>query len=114
MLNLIANDNNSMYFHTCNLHLFRPLLKVDLLHSDIRPRDMCIQSANKIADLMTIYRQHYPLRASNFLLTHIFLSTSLVHLINQTSDLAASNLAQGLRDLEDLSTCHHFGARAFK
>ena len=75
---------------------------------------MCIQSANKIADLMTIYRQHYSLRTSNILLTHILLSTSLVHLINQTSDLAASNLAQGLRDLEGLSTCHHFGARAFK
>ncbi|OCK74747.1 hypothetical protein K432DRAFT_338562, partial [Lepidopterella palustris CBS 459.81] len=103
-----------MYYYTCNVHLFRPLLKVDLLHSDIRPRDMCFQSANKVSEILRIYRQHYSLRCVNLLLTHILLSSCTVHLINYASATASRNLAEGLRALEDISTCHHFGTRAFK
>jgi hypothetical protein len=43
-----TNTTRSMLYWTIIVHLFRPLLKVDLIHSDIRPRDICVDAANKV------------------------------------------------------------------
>jgi hypothetical protein len=104
-----------MLYYTVIVHLFRPLLKVDLLHSDVRPKDICIESANKVTDLLRIYRQHYDMRACQLVLTHILLSVSIVHLVySQEYETSSSNLVETLQALEDLSICHYFGARSFK
>ncbi|KAF2809283.1 uncharacterized protein BDZ99DRAFT_443474 [Mytilinidion resinicola] len=103
-----------MYYHTCIVHLFRPLMKVDILHSDIRPREVCIDSANTVSDIMRLYRRHYSLRSCNLLLTHILLSITTVHLINSSNPVSRRNLIDGLRAMEDMSTCHYFTARTFK
>ncbi|KAF2872277.1 fungal-specific transcription factor domain-containing protein [Massariosphaeria phaeospora] len=103
-----------LYYNTIVL-LFRPLLKVELIHSDIRPRDICIQSANKVTELLRLYRSYYNLRACPLVLTHILLSVSIVHLAYSTEIHASRrNLIECLTALEDSSTCHHFGARSFK
>lgn len=105
----------SMLYHTILVHLFRPMLKVDLIHSDVRPRDICIESANQVTDLLRLYRQHYDLRAGQLVLTHILLSVSVVHLLySQDYPQSSVNLIDSLQALEDLSICHYFGARSFK
>ncbi|KAF2278040.1 uncharacterized protein EI97DRAFT_281992 [Westerdykella ornata] len=103
-----------MLYYTVILHLFRPMLKVDLVGSDIRPRDMCIEMANKVSELLRAYRQHYDMRACQLVFTHILLSISIVHLLYSQNHTNANNLVDSLRALEDLSVCHYFGARSFK
>ncbi|KAF2004919.1 hypothetical protein P154DRAFT_425585 [Amniculicola lignicola CBS 123094] len=105
----------SMLYHTIVLHLFRPLLKVDILQSEIRPRDLCIESANKVSELLRLYRHSYTLRACQLVLTHILLSICIVHLIySRDYKQSQENLVEGLRALEDMSVCHYYGARSFK
>ncbi|ORY08948.1 fungal-specific transcription factor domain-domain-containing protein [Clohesyomyces aquaticus] len=104
-----------MYYHTIILHLFRPLLKVNLIHHNVTPRQMCIDCANKVSDLLRHYRLHYNLRACQLVLTHILLSVCIVHLLySKESQTNADNLLEGLQALEEVSTCHYFGTRAFR
>jgi len=107
-----------MLYHTAIAHLFRPMLKIDLINFKLKPRDACIEAANRVSDLFRLYRQHYPMRACQLVLTHILLSSCIVHLLFSKDPKHAStsyrNLVEGLIGLEDLSVCHWFGARAFK
>ncbi|KAF2258328.1 hypothetical protein CC78DRAFT_125650 [Lojkania enalia] len=104
-----------MLYHTIVLHLFRPLLKVDIIRSDVRPRDICIESANKVSELLRLYRKHYDMRACQLVLTHILLSVCIVHLLfSRDSQTSSNNLVEGLQALEALHICHYFGARSFK
>src|SRR5690242_15086452 len=104
-----------MLYHTVVLHLFRPLLKVELINSDLRPRDECIQAANNVAELLRLYRTHYDMRACQLVLTHILLASCIVHLLySRDSITSTNNLVEGLRGLEALHVCHYFGARSFK
>ena len=104
-----------MLYHTILVHLFRPLLKVDLIHSDICPRDMCITSANKVSEFIRQYRRHHSLRACHLTLVHYLLSVSIVHLLYSTkSELSAKNLVESLQAFEDASVCHYFAARGYR
>ncbi|PSN68600.1 hypothetical protein BS50DRAFT_461464, partial [Corynespora cassiicola Philippines] len=104
-----------MLYNTVIVHLFRPMLKVDLIHSNVRPRDICIESANNVIDLLRLYRSHYSMRACHLVLTHILLSVTIVHLLFSTDQtIYRQNLVEGLTGLQDLSICHHFGGRSFK
>ncbi|KAH7125261.1 fungal-specific transcription factor domain-containing protein [Dendryphion nanum] len=104
-----------MLYYTVLVHLFRPMLKVDLIHSDLRPRDICIDSANKVTDLLRLYRKWYDMRACQLVLTHILLSVGVVHLLySSENSTISSNLVATCQALEDLSVCHYFGARSFK
>ncbi|KAF2108137.1 fungal-specific transcription factor domain-containing protein [Lophiotrema nucula] len=106
---------SSMLYHTVVLHLFRPLLKVDMIHSDVRPREICIESANSVAALLRRYRKYYDMRACQLVITHILLSTCIVHLLySKDYTTSAANLLEGLQGLEALHVCHYFGARSFK
>ncbi|KAJ4294431.1 hypothetical protein N0V90_008121 [Kalmusia sp. IMI 367209] len=107
-----------MLYHTAIGHLFRPMLKIDLINFKLKPRDACINAANSVSELLRLYRRHYPMRTCHLVLTHILLSNCIVHLtFSKDSTFASSSyryLVEGLQGLEDLSECHWFGARAFK
>jgi hypothetical protein len=104
-----------MLYYTAVVHLFRPMLKVDLIHSNVRPRDSCVDAANEVAKLLRLYRQHFKMRACQLVLTHVLLSVCVVHLLYSTeSSVSYCNLVEGLQALEDLSACHYFGGRSFK
>ncbi|PVH93878.1 hypothetical protein DM02DRAFT_618998 [Periconia macrospinosa] len=104
-----------MLYHTAIVHLFRPMLKVDLIHSHVRPRDACLDAANQVAELLRLYRRHYSLRACQLVLTHILLSVNIVHLLySNDSKESYRNLVEGLVATDDISTCHYFGKRGFK
>ncbi|KAF2635167.1 hypothetical protein P280DRAFT_474082 [Massarina eburnea CBS 473.64] len=104
-----------MLYHTTVIHLFRPMLKVDLIHSNVRPRDTCIDAANQVAELLRLYRQLYSMRTCQLLLTHILLSANIVHLLySAESQNSYRNLVEGLKATDDMTECHYFGKRGFK
>lgn len=109
-----ATNDRSMLYETTIVHLFRPMLKVDLIGSEVRPRDMCINSANRVSELLRLYRKFWPLRVTQLVMTHMFLSVCIVHLLYSQNPINYTYLVEGLQALEDLSICHHFGARSFK
>lgn len=103
-----------LYYSTLS-HLFRPMLKVEIIDSNVRPRDKCMETANKVSELLRLYRQHFDMRACQLVLTHILLSACIVHLLfSKDSQTNYIYLVEGLRALEDMSVCHYFGARSFK
>ena len=104
-----------MFYHTIIVHLFRPMLKVELIHSDIRPRDICMDAANKVSGIVRIYRSIYGLRTAHLLIPHILLTISVVHLLySKDCKIAYQNLVEGLQSLEEVQICHYFGARSFR
>ncbi|CAI6338358.1 unnamed protein product [Periconia digitata] len=104
-----------MLYYTAIVHLFRPMLKVDLIHSPVCPRDACVGAANQVAELLRLYRRHHSLRACQLVLTHILLSVNIVHLLySNESQESYQNLVEGLTATNELSTCHYFGKRGFK
>ncbi|KAH4220221.1 hypothetical protein HBI25_055140 [Parastagonospora nodorum] len=104
-----------MLYHTIIVHLFRPMLKVDLIHSDVRPRDICVEAANKVSELVRTYRKFYDFRVAHLAIPHILLSVCIVHLLySKDNKTSYKNLVDGLQGLEDLHECHYFGARSFR
>jgi hypothetical protein len=107
--------SSSMLYWCVILHLFRPMLKVDLVHSDVHPKDKCIEAANKVSELVRMYRQLYDFRTAHLAIPHILLSVSIVHLLySKDNPVSRRNLVEGLQGLEALHECHYFGARSFR
>lgn len=107
--------NGSMLYYTIIVHLFRPMLKVDLIHSDVSPRHICIEAANTVSRLTRIYRSMYSFRVAHLAIPHILLSVSIVHLLYSKDDeTSRQHLIEGLQGLEDLQECHYFAARSFQ
>ncbi|KAF1975996.1 hypothetical protein BU23DRAFT_552003 [Bimuria novae-zelandiae CBS 107.79] len=107
-----------MLYYTAIEHLFRPMLKADLINFKLRPRDACIEAANTVSELLRQYRSHYPMRSCVLVFTHVLLSTCIIHItfLKDSSWTSSSYryLVEGLQALEDLSVCHWFGARSFR
>lgn len=104
-----------MLYFTMIVHLFRPMLKVNLIHSDVRPRDICIDAANTVSNIARIYRSLYDFRFAHLVIPHILLNVCIVHLLySKDNHVSRENLSEGLRGLEDLHECHYFGARSFR
>ncbi|KAE8835124.1 hypothetical protein PTNB73_09534 [Pyrenophora teres f. teres] len=104
-----------MLYYTIIVHLFRPLLKVDLIHSDVQPRAICINAANKVSELVRLYRKFYSFRTAHLLIPHILLTVSVVHLLySKDNETSKKNLVESLQGLEALHECHYFGARSFR
>lgn len=105
----------SMLYHTIIVHLFRPMLKVNLVDSTVHPRDICIEAANKVSELVRTYRRFYDFRVAHLIIPHILLTVSIVHLLYSRDNRASyQNLVEGLQGLEDVHECHYFGARSFR
>ena len=100
-----------MYYNTVVLHLFRPFLKVDLTTPSVSPREICTTCADRIASLLSNYRQLYGLRRVTVLLTHIVLSSGIIHLLDLPNPSAASNLAKSITSLREISANHAFATR---
>jgi hypothetical protein len=104
-----------MLYHTIIVHLFRPMLKVDLVHSDVHPREICTEAANNVSAIVRTYRRFYDFRVAHLVIPHILLSVCIVHLLySKDNRTAYQNFVEGLQGLEDLHECHYFGARSFR
>jgi hypothetical protein len=103
-----------MYYHTVVLHLFRPFLKVDLLGSEVSPREICARSAESVSSLVARYRDYYGFRRVCVILTHIILSSCTVHLLNLPTPSATHSLAEGIRALREMSINSGFAGRCLQ
>ena len=95
-----------MCYYTVVLLFFRPFFKVELLNSNISPRQKCTQSAREISSLASTYKSIYGLRCSIVVLTHLMATACITHLIDLPDPLAARDLAQGIRHLNRLAENH--------
>jgi hypothetical protein len=104
-----------MLYWTVIVHLFRPMLKVNLIHSDVHPRDKCVEAANKVSELSRLYRSLYDFRTAHLVIPHILLSVTVVHLLfSKDNPTSRQNLVEGLQGLEAMYECHYFAARSFR
>ena len=94
-----------------NISLFRPYIKLDLQAANLFPRNTCIACANEISELVNRLRSLYGLRCVCLTVTSLLLSAGTIHLLNLPSESASSYLAQGIRDLGDISVNHQFAVR---
>src|SRR3569833_42774 len=69
-----------MYYHFAILLLFRPLIKLRIIGSSIRPVDVCAQAADAIQGLLRSYSQLYTLRRTPSFVPYFVLTSSIMHL----------------------------------
>lgn len=69
-----------MYYHFAILLLFRPLIKLRIVGSSIKPRDVCSQAADAISGLLRSYSQLYTLRRTPSFVPYFVLTSSIMHL----------------------------------
>ena len=111
-----------MFYHTVVLNLFRPLRKLSIIDSEVSPRKICEDMADRAAALVTTYRNLYGLRHVPILLTHVIFTSTIIHLlhftdtptaprmrpINETLDL---RLAESISSLRETTSNHNFSTR---
>ena len=94
----------SMYYQIAVLHLFRPLWSVQLVNSDVSPRQVCTASAERFSMLADRFDRLYGLqRACLLLVSHCILSASTIHLLNLPSPAAARHLQTAVHGLGEMS-----------
>ncbi|KAI9884567.1 MAG: hypothetical protein M1823_003639 [Watsoniomyces obsoletus] len=103
-----------MFYHTVVLHLFRPLLRVDLTDSDISPREVCARAAEDVSILADRFERLYGMRRVCLLMSHCILSASTIHLLNLPSPSAARHLETAVRGLREMSVNHPFAGRCLR
>lgn len=122
-----------MYYHFAILLLFRPLIKLRVIGSEVLPRDVCSQAADAIQGLLKSYSQLYTLQRTPSFVPYFILTSAIMHLAIRASgaeadgtksergksdvavarDLRISGaLKQGIADLTQMAPCHHFAEQA--
>ena len=132
---------SSMYYHFAILLLFRPFIKFRVVGSSIYPKDLCLQAADTIQDLLHSYSQLYTLSRTPSFVPHFALASSMIYLAigasspsalpptsgttepspdRQTRVLGkidspfAEALSRGIARHREMASCHHFAAQALK
>lgn len=127
-----------MYYQFAMLLLFRPVIKLRIIGSNVVPRDVCSQAANAIQALARSYAQLYTLRRTPSFVPYFVLAAAIVHLAIAASEPpddddmaddatgagqrlpsrkppapkinrhAAEVMSRGIADLAEMAPCHHF------
>jgi hypothetical protein len=103
-----------MLYNTVLLHLFRLLLRVDIVDCAFSPRDICTQAAESVSKLAEQYEGLYGLGRVCVILSHCLLSASTIHLLNLPSPSASHHLVRAVRNLCDMSARHSFAGRCVR
>lgn len=128
-----------MYYHFAILLLFRPLIKLKIIGSNVSPREVCTQAADAIQGLVHSYSQLYTLRHTPSFVPYFVLTSSIMHLAIAASapsdnttpgypvpspdkrpgaaspalgDKVTRSINQGIEDLAEMAPCHHFAEQA--
>ncbi|TID13745.1 hypothetical protein E2P81_ATG01679 [Venturia nashicola] len=114
-----------MYYWTCMIHLFRPLVRLELDDGlpVIRCREVAIEAAVQVVKISADYRRLFPTRTVVIFWTHVLLSSGTLLLL----DLPAKNrpvegfttanrhafrhIGQILEHLAEMSANHQFATR---
>ncbi|QDS76501.1 hypothetical protein FKW77_005513 [Venturia effusa] len=114
-----------MYYWTCMIHLFRPLVRLEL--DDGLPlihcREIAIHAAVQVVKISADYRRLFPTRTVVLFWTHTLLSSGTLFLLDlpakslrvedytDANQHAMRNVAQILEHLSAMSDNHHFATR---
>ena len=90
-----------MYYHTVVLNLFRPVLKFDIINSNVSPLKICLEMADSAAALVVTYRRLYGLRRVPILLTHVNFTSTIIHLLRFTNNAADLHLPESITSLRE-------------
>ncbi|EXM18035.1 hypothetical protein FOTG_13887 [Fusarium oxysporum f. sp. vasinfectum 25433] len=115
-----------MYYHFAILQLFRPLIKLRIIGSQVFPRNVCLQAASAIQGLLKSYSQLYTLkRAPSFMpyfaLTSTIMDLTIMAAAVQTNDLdttartdpqVVDAVKQGIASLAEMTPCHRTAEQA--
>lgn len=103
----------SMYYHFAILLLFRPFIKLELVGSQVSPRDVCGQAADAISSLVKSYSRLYTLKRTPSLVPYFVLTSTIAHVVTYgNSREGIENLRQGIADLKEMTSGHRFAGRA--
>jgi hypothetical protein len=69
-----------MYYQFAILLLFRPLIKLRIIGSNVLPREVCCQAADAIQNLLKSYSSLYTLRRTPSFVPYFVLTSSITHL----------------------------------
>jgi hypothetical protein len=122
----ITNLHYSMYYQFAILQLFRPLIRLRIIESQVSPRDVCLEAASAIQGLLTSYSQLYTLKRVPSFMPYFALTSSITHLTImaatvQTNELDTAARAdphvseifkQGIASLAEMTPCHHIAEQA--
>lgn len=126
-----------MYYHFAILLLFRPLIKLRIIGSNVSPREVCTQAADAIQGLLHSYSSLYTLRRTPSFVPYFVLTSSIIHLAIAASapstpggerdgsvpsptdpghadlgEKVTKSINQGIEDLAEMAPCHHFAEQA--
>nr|CEG03535.1 unnamed protein product [Fusarium acuminatum CS5907] len=115
-----------MYYHFAILLLFRPLIKLRIIGSQVCPRDVCLEAANAIQDLLTSYSRLYTLKWAPSFMPYFALTSSIMHLTimaatvhrgeldttERTDSHVSETFKQGIANLAEMTPYHHIAEQA--
>jgi hypothetical protein len=107
-----------MYYQFIIMQLFRPLVGLRIIESQVSPRDICLEAARAIQNLLTSYSQLYTLKRVPSFMPYFVLTSSITQLtiiaatvqasgLKTTADPQVSELLkQGIDSLAEMTPCH--------
>ncbi|RBA11005.1 hypothetical protein FPRO05_14311 [Fusarium proliferatum] len=115
-----------MYYHFAILLLFRPLIQLRIVGSQVSPRGVCLEAASAIQGLLTSYSQLYTLKRAPSFMPYFALTSSIMHLTIMATTVQREELSttartdhqvseafkQGMASLSEMATCHHIAEQA--
>ncbi|KAL6917071.1 hypothetical protein FSST1_008566 [Fusarium sambucinum] len=90
-----------MYYHFAILLLFRPFIKLRIIGSQVSPRDVCLEAANAIQDLLMSYSRLYSLKRAPSFMPYFALTSSIMHLTIMAATVHREEL-----DTTERTDCH--------
>lgn len=82
---LVAERFCSIYYHNCVNHLFRPFGQVGFKEGTKSPRQICLEEAVAISQLMNTYSNTYGLRRGYLINTHCITTAAMTHLLHMST-----------------------------
>ncbi|KAM0468611.1 hypothetical protein ACHAP7_010679 [Fusarium lateritium] len=115
-----------MYYHFAILLLFRPFIKLRIIGSQVSPRDVCLEAASAIQDLLMSYSRLYSLKRAPSFMPHFALISSVMHLTimattvhieeldttERTDSHVSEIFKQGIANLAEMAPYHHIAEQA--
>lgn len=107
-----------MYYQFIIMQLFRPLVGLRIIGSQVSPRDICLEATRAIQNLLTSYSQLYTLKRVPYFMPYFVLTSSITQFtiiaatvqasgLNMTTDSHVSELLkQGIDSLAEMTPCH--------
>lgn len=115
-----------MYYHFAMLLLFRPMIKYEIIGSEVIPRDVCSQAADAIQALLASYERLYSLKRTPAFVPYFILTSTTVQLtlgaaaiqgpmLDTTGEMHRNVVLavnKAVTDLQEMASSHRFAAQA--